>query len=300
MTQSNTPTTQSRLYGWGAQAMAYAVAIITAILVLSRLDDMHQLLALFIADVVATCVIFGFSVLFNNSSLYDPYWSVQPPMLALFWLLQTSENQPDALRALAVMVFVWAWAIRLTANFLYGWRGLKHEDWRYQDLRKKTGRAFWLVSFTGIQLLPTILVFLGCVPFMSALSSGVRPFNLIDAAAILVMIIGLYLETVGDVQLHRFAKVARSVPKTLDTGLWRCSRHPNYLGELMFWWGLAMFGVAAGGGWPMLIGAASITVLFVFISIPMIEKRHLERRADYAAYKDRVPMLLPFPASRKK
>jgi steroid 5-alpha reductase family enzyme len=261
------------------------------------LRQSNPIAALLVADVVATVIVFGFAYAAKNSSLYDPYWSVAPPLFVVYW--SALGNEANMLRATFVAVLVFLWGIRLTANFFYGWRGLDHEDWRYRNLREANGRAYWLVSLTGIMLLPTLLVFLGSLPLMPALYSKSAPLNGLDALALVLGILALFLETVADIQLHRYAGSHPKGGTTLQTGLWAWSRHPNYLGEILFWWSLSVFGFASGGGWWVWIGATCITALFLFISIPMIEKRHLVRRPDYRHYQQRVPMLIPLPWVRR-
>lgn len=276
------------------QLICYATALVGAVLAGMFVIDQHPLVIVLVADVAATFIVFGFSFGLRNSSLYDPYWSVQPVVIAAFWWWWPADVEPDAARRVVATVLLTAWAVRLTANFFYGWRGLGQEDWRYVDLRKKTGGAYWLVSLAGIHLFPTLLVFAACIPLMPALNTGGRAWNGWDIAATILMVAAVALETIADWQLHRFVRENREPGKTLETGLWAYSRHPNYLGEVLLWWGLALFGFAAGGGWWVFIGALAITLLFVFISIPMIEKRSLERRPNYGEYARRVPALVPF------
>ena len=261
--------------------------------------EQHPLVVLLLADVVATLVVFGFSFLLRNSSMYDPYWSVQPVVIAAFWWWWPTDAEPDSLRRILATVLLVAWSVRLTGNFFYGWRGLSQEDWRYVNLQKANGRAYLLVSLTGIHLFPTVLVYSGCIPLMPALNTGGRPWNAIDVLATIVTAVAVLLETAADWQLHRFVRTNTEPGRTLDTGLWAWSRHPNYLGEILLWWGLAFFGYAAGGPLWVFGGALAITLLFVFISIPMIEKRSFARRPEYAQYCRLVPMLLPFIPFRR-
>ena len=96
-----------------------------------------------LADLAATVVIFIFSVITNNSSMYDPYWSVAPVPIALFWLLQPGSNGFANPRHVLIFALLCLWAIRLTTNWATQWRGLDHEDWRYQDIQKQTGILYW-------------------------------------------------------------------------------------------------------------------------------------------------------------
>jgi steroid 5-alpha reductase family enzyme len=245
-------------------------------------------------------VIWLFSFISDNSSVFDPYWSVAPAVFIIyFWYSEfgLSFHAPwfTLVRFILLFVLVTWWGTRLTFNFLRGWKGMKHEDWRYVNFRKTTGVMYWAVSFLGIQLFPAFMVYTGCLSIWTALTAGVRAMNLFDILGILITGMAIWLETKADRQLHDFAHAHKGEGKTIDTGLWSISRHPNYLGEISFWWGLWFFAFAANPQyWWVIIGPVAMTLMFVFVSIPMIEKRLLERKSDYAGYRKRVPMLLPF------
>jgi len=137
----------------------------------------------FWADLAATVVVFAFSAAFRNSSFYDPYWSVAPIALVAFFLHVATPGVP-ALRQGVVAALVLAWGVRLTGNWARGWGGLGHEDWRYVDLRAKTGRiGYWFVSFFGLHSMPTLIVFLALLPLWPALATGARPLGWLDAIA---------------------------------------------------------------------------------------------------------------------
>jgi steroid 5-alpha reductase family enzyme len=274
-------------------ALAYALALTAAIGVAHALDGAHPLWIAFAADVVATMIVFAFSVAFDNSSFYDPYWSVAPVPLGIYFALQPTAAPA---RAVLVVLLLFVWAARLTYNFLRGWQGLDHEDWRYVDLRNKTGRAYWLVSLLGIHVFPTLIVFAGCLPMYAALANGSRPLNLIDAVASLVVILAIAIEAVADAQLRRFKlRSDRQPEEILDRGLWAWSRHPNYFGEMLFWWGLWLFALASGPGhaWTV-VGAIAITAMFHAISLRLIETRMLQRRPAYVERIRNVPAFVPY------
>jgi steroid 5-alpha reductase family enzyme len=110
------------------------------------------------------------------------------------------------------------------------------------------------------------------------------------------MVVAIVLETVADLQLRGFAANPANRGKTVDVGLWRWSRHPNYFGEITLWWGLWLFGLAAAPNWWWtIIGPLGMVALFLWISIPLMERRSLERRGDYAKYQKDVSVLLPWP-----
>ena len=252
------------------------------------------------ADVVATLVIFVFSRFYRNSSFYDPYWSVIPPLLAVYWFLFDAVPDVNTSRALLVIVLVWVWGIRLTANWATYWGGMKHEDWRYPLVRERAGpRGEMWVDLFGIHLFPTMQVFLGCLPIYAVMAGGTAPLGLLDLLAVLVTSGAIVIETVADLQLHAFIAKRRG-GDFIRSGLWAWSRHPNYFGELSFWWGLMLFGLAAAPQWWWWVapGALVMTAMFWFASIPLMDRRSVVRRPTYAQYMSEVSALIPVPPRR--
>jgi len=271
----------------------YVLAIFSAILAARLFSGYHPLIMIAAADFTATLVVFVFSLALNNSSAYDPYWSLKPFVIALAYFFIFSIDSLN-LRQWLVMAGIFLYALRLTSNFYRDWPGFSHEDWRYVNFRKTTGKAYWLVSFLAIHLFPTIMVYLGCLALMPILAGEGKPFHLMDLIAAFVLFGSILYAFIADEQLRDFREKPENKGKTIATGLWRLSRHPNYLGEIHTWWGLALFAYAAGfENWWTLIGPVAITTMFLFASIPMIEKRHLEKRPDYRDYIAGTPMLLP-------
>lgn len=249
-----------------------------------------------VADLAATLTIFVFSFAFQNSSFYDPYWSVVPPVIAAAWILGQPDG--DRTRQLLLIAALTFWGARLTGNWARGWTGLHHIDWRYVDIEKKTGWLFWPASFLGLHLFPTVIVLLALVPAWEAIRSP-TPAHTLDWIAAGVVVAGTLLEGISDNQLHRFK--ARNPPPDayIDEGLWRWSRHPNYLGEVLVWWGVWLFAVAAH---PVnvrtALGALAITAMMRFVSVPLMEQRMLERRPAYAEKMRTTSMLLLWPRLR--
>lgn len=294
-------------------AVAYAAGIVAAVFAGREMQGAHPLLVVAVADAVGTAVIFLFSLAFNNSSFYDPYWSVAPMVMVLYWSFDADQSGSDVIRQRVVAVLVWAWGARLTYNFLKGWPNARHEDWRYVNIRKANGRRYWLVSFFGIHFAPTAWVYFGCLAFYPAFTSA-RPFGGADVFAALFTAGAIALEAVADRQLWKFRRANPEPGAIMKSGLWRTSRHPNYLGEISFWWGLYFIGVSAdlrvvgerfapGWGhptpWWTIAGPLGITLLFVFISIPMINKRHLARRPGYADHMRVTSALIPVGRKRR-
>ena len=276
--------------------LAYAVAFVAALAVGYRVEFEHPIAVALAADLVATAVIFGFSAAFRNSSFYDAYWSVAPPAIAIYWAQRPEVVGVNPIRLALVIAVILLWAVRLTWNWNRGWAGLGHEDWRYRDIQKKTGVFYWLVSFGGIHMAPTLWVFLGMLPVYAVMAVGTVPFGPLDLVAFAVTLGSIWIEARADKQLVRFRASGPAPEEFLQSGLWRRSRHPNYFGEMGFWWGLWLFGVAANPAWWWtVIGPIAITLMFRFVSLPMIETRMAERRPAYAEFAKRSSMVVPWP-----
>lgn len=295
--------------------LAYALALLAGLATASALATQPLWLRAAAADVVATVVIFVFSLACDCSSLYDPYWSAAPLPIVLWLALAPGSAEVPMLRRILVVALVGAWGVRLTANWVRGWRGFSQEDWRYVDLRHSTGGAYWLVSLLGLHLMPTVTVFLGLLPLFPALghaaplspAAAPAPLGALDVLAALVTAAALLLEAVADEQLRAFRRAHPASGPICTRGLWGRCRHPNYLGEISLWWGLFLFGLAARpqvresllATAVLVSGPLWITLLFTLITLPMLDRRSLVRRPDYREHMRRLPALLPLgPRSR--
>jgi steroid 5-alpha reductase family enzyme len=275
---------------------AYVVAIAVAAAWLWWGPSTDRLwLDTFIADVLATVVIFAFSRFYRNSSFYDAYWSVIPPLLLFYWWSQAGPGV-DQLRCWLIAIVVVLWAVRLTANWVYAFPGLHHEDWRYPMLKQRAGRWEVVVDLVAIHLIPTVQVFLGMVPVYVAVTRPGTGLTWLAAVAFVIGVAAVALELVADVQMHRFVRECRP-GDVMDRGLWSWSRHPNYFGEFSFWFALALFGISAApaDAWWLIIGTVGILAVFLGASIPMMETRSLERRPAYQDVVDRVSRFVPRP-----
>lgn len=244
----------------------------------------------------ATVLVWVVSARTDNASTYDAYWSVAPATMALGLAAAAAVGGADAdpVRGAAAVLLVLAWAWRLTANWLRGWGGFGHEDWRYVRIREQTGIFWQPVNLSGIHLMPSVMTWAGSLPLVPVLTEPGTPLGALDALGVALAALGIWFEWRADEDLHAFRQRRRDASELLDTGIWGRCRHPNYLGEMLFWWGLGVLALAsAPGAWVWLAGAVAITALFLGVSIPLIETRLTERKPAYAAYRARVPMLLP-------
>ena len=289
---------------WGVliSAATYIVALVVAVLVVCAAGFAHPLADLGLGTLVATVVVFAVSAVVDNSSIYDPYWSVQPLAIAGYYLWTVwAGGAAGAVggvgaRQIIVTVLIFLYALRLTSNFYRDWPGLTKEDFRYVSFRRRFGRLYWPVSFVGIHLFPTIMVFLGCLPLYALTRTGAAGLGWLDGLGLAVTLGAVVLAFVADEQMRAFRSRPGNRGCIMQSGLWARSRHPNYLGEVLTWWGLWLFALAADlEWWWTVVGAAAITALFVFVSVPMMEKRILATRAGYAEYREETPMLVLRP-----
>jgi len=262
-------------------------------------NSLQPILIAFIADIAATLFIFALSSYFKNTSLYDPYWSVAPIVIVIYWLLSERSFSNLTARQIVVLLLVSVYCVRLTSNWVRGWHGLSHEDWRYTKYREEKPMIFWFINLTGLQLMPTILVFLGCISLFPVATSVDSSIGVLDGIGIVVTATGILMETISDEQLRRFKKTKEN-GDIMTKGLWTVSRHPNYFGEIIFWWGLYFFALSISiKHWWMIIGPIAITILFFTVSIPMMEKRLAEKYPKYLEYKKRVSILIPWFVKKK-
>jgi steroid 5-alpha reductase family enzyme len=280
--------------------LAYATAGVMVWLVYDAVSILHPLLIVLILDILATLVIFLFSVMFNNSSLYDPFWSVAPPVILLFWVFHEQTLEALTLMQVLILSLALLWSIRLTMNWMIRWKGIRDEDWRYVSFRFKYLEQYWTFSLFGIHLFPTIMVLLGCLSVYPALVHHEGVMGLMEWIAFLVTLSGILIETIADAQLRRFSR-EESGSDFQDKGLWKYSRHPNYFGEILFWIGLFLFSTGMPDFyWYILPGPLFMILMFYTISIPMIDRRMLRRRTGYRHYMKYTSALIPFPPGKLK
>ena len=149
--------------------LAYALAIGAAFGIGYGLTILtwHPLWITLVADVGATIVIFIFSIIFKNVSFYDPYWSVHPIVIAVYWMQLPQAAGANPVRQMIIIGCVAFYCTRLTLNWVRGWKGLHHEDWRYVKFRKENPKTFPLIAFFGLEMMPTLIVYLSCIALRS-------------------------------------------------------------------------------------------------------------------------------------
>lgn len=267
--------------------IATVIGVISFNLLKGQVDVIWNIL---IADVIATVFVWIVGIIFKTASIYDPYWSVQTPIIYVLLMIEYKTFNFGNVLFLAFILF---WAIRLTYNFIHGFNDISYIDWRYAHYRDTTGKWYQIVSLFGIHLVPTIIVYAASLPAFMYVINGAE-FNLFNIIGLVIMLLGTLLELVSDLNMIRFKKIRKSKEEIINVGLWKYSRHPNYLGEIIFWYGVALVFILSNlSSWYLIIGAILNTLLFLFISIPLAENHLKTYKSGFEDYKKRTRMLLP-------
>ena len=274
------------------RAVSFAVIFIVYILagaggiIVYNLLSTPVWLSLLIADIAATIITFLFSCILSNASVYDPYWSVQPIVIMVALSIKNGFHEA----AFWAMVAVVIWGIRLTLNWAYSFKNLNAQDWRYTMLYKKSGKFYPLVNFFGIHLFPTLVVYACILPAVYLFN---EPFELTSEGVVcfLISIGAVVLQATADHQMQSFRQKHHG--ELIHAGLWKHSRHPNYLGEILMWWGIGFYSIlTVKGHFYLLSGAFVNTLMFIFISVPLAEGRQSEK-PGFEEYKKQTRMFLP-------
>ena len=274
-------------------AVIYVIAGVAGWLLFTFTDSLivHPIVRLFVADVLATLVVWAFGLLYENVSVYDPYWSVFPPVVFLLWTFYTGVwSYPVVL----LLVASWYWGWRLTRNWVITFKGIAHEDWRYTKYRSLHPVLFHLINLFGLNMVPTFVVFAAMLPGLKLYEVPFPDFGpgsmVVGGIGCFVCLAAATIQLIADKQIHDFR--AAHPGQCCDVGLWKHGRHPNYFGEISFWWGIwIMYAAFEGMDW-FVCGPIAMTALFMVISIPLMEKRQLANKPGYAEYRRKTRILI--------
>ena len=230
------------------------------------------------------------SLALRNSSIVDMWWG--PGILligAAYAITSKSEGERDSV----VLVLLTAWALRLAWHI--GARNIGHgEDFRYAKWRRERGASWWWFSYFKVFVLQAVIAWIVSMPLYYAITSPTPvAFNAWDVAGGITFVVGYVFEAVGDDQLRRFKNNPDNKGRVLDSGLWRYTRHPNYFGEAVLWWGFGLFSVATGG-YAGLIGPAIMTFLLIRVSgVALLEQTLTSTKPGYVEYIRRTSSFFP-------
>lgn len=283
-----------RRTGQTTMLLAYLATALLAVIVWQLGSGEAAWLRTLTAGLAGTGLLWLVGALRGNPSVFDPYWSIAPIGVAMAWAYDPASAGACVIRQFVVLCLVCAWGMRLTYHWWRTFPGLEHEDWRYTDMRRASGRLFPAVNLVVIHFLPTLMLLLACAAMYPALVTGTRDWGLLDGFASLWTLAAIGLEARADREMRAFRARPREAGSVYEAGVWAWLRHPNYLGELSFWWGLWLFSMAADpdAAWSA-AGPAVITAMLVLYSAPALDRRMAQRSPTYREYMARVPSLLP-------
>ncbi len=230
------------------------------------------------------------SILIRDASIVDLVWGLGFVVVAWVGYIR---GEIDTLtdRQSLLLILVTVWGLRLSAYL--AWRNIgSGEDFRYQAMRRRAGSRFPLISLFTVFGLQGILMWVVSLPVQVGMQID-RSLGILAGVGTVLCAIGVFFETVGDLQLARFKKDPDSAGKVMDRGLWRYTRHPNYFGDFMVWWGLFLI-AADGGAWWTFVGPAVMTALLMrYSGAGLLEKTIGERRPGYREYARRTNAFFP-------
>lgn len=285
-----------RFIGLSALLLVYSLAIVLGIFLYIVLTNngMNDYFAVLIADVAATVLVWLSGVILKTASAYDPYWSLQTLVIYLSLLIKNNNWHVGTILLLVVLVL---YSARLTINFIVGFHSLGYVDWRYRMLKEKSGKFYQAVNLLGICMFPTLVVYLATLPVI--VYASITDFSILDIIGLSIITLGTLLELIADTQMKAFVKIRKDRSEVLNRGVWKYSRHPNYLGEISIWFGVALTLILSHFNyWYFFVGAIINLSMFLFISIPMEEKHFKEYKPDYEQYKKETHMLLILPKKK--
>lgn len=253
------------------------------------------MLAAAIAIAALMIVTWLISLVLRDASIVDIIWGFGFVVVAWAVRLQGDTNTG---RQWLLVILVTIWGLRL-AGYLF-WRNVgEEEDYRYRAMRRRWGPRFPIISLLTVFTLQGTLMWIVSIGVQLGQVDDSPDVGLLGFVGVAVWIVGFGFESIGDVQLARFKSDPENEGKVMDRGLWRYTRHPNYFGDCMAWWGIALIAAETGiGAWGIL-GAVVMTILLLRISgVALLERGLKKRKPDYAAYVERTSAFIPMPPKR--
>ena len=241
--------------------------------------------------VAAMSAVWLISLRLRDASIVDVFWGAGFTILAIFYAV-TTDGLPARQLMLSALVVIWG--IRLSVHILRRNTG-KPEDPRYAAWRVAGGESYWWKSYFKVFLLQGVLMWLIAMPLLVAQASPTADnLTVLDGLGAAVWAIGFLFESVGDAQLSRFKADPANRGKVLQSGLWRYTRHPNYFGDAVVWWGYFLIALAVPGGAWTIFSPLLMTFLLMRVSgVTLLEKGLKQSKPGYAEYVARTSAFFP-------
>jgi len=237
--------------------------------------------------------VWALSVARQDASVVDVFWGVG---FGFVGLVSYGACDAPTSRARLALALTLLWGVRL-ALYL-SWRNAgQGEDFRYAAMRRRHGDRFAWVSLYSVFGLQAALCWLISLPVQAAIASaGPAALGLLDALGVALFALGFFFESVGDLQLARFKADPLNRAKVMDRGLWAWTRHPNYFGDTVVWWGLFALALSTPVGIFTLPAPLLMTFLLLRVSgVALLERSLVKRRPEYKEYMERTSAFFPRP-----
>ena len=247
--------------------------------------------------VSAAVILWLVSLRTRDVSIVDIFWGLG---VAGVVDIAAWAGQAGGSRTSAVLFLVNLWGLRLAAHIWARHSNVQGgEDHRYAAMRQKFGAKWWWLSLFQVFLLQAVLIWFVPAPLVAAVLYSHVPLGWLDYGGIAVAGLALIFESLADFQLAAFRADPGNKGKVMDRGLWGWSRHPNYFGESLMWWGYFAIGFGASHQWWLILSPILITFLLLQVSgIALMEEKMDERRPGYAEYRRRVSAFVPWPKKK--
>lgn len=237
------------------------------------------------------------SLALKNSSIMDIMWGFGFLIVAWFYFIYSAEGLIS--RKLLMSFLVTIWGLRLSAHIYLRNKG-KGEDFRYKNWRMQYSNKWWWFSFFKVFLLQGFLMWIISAPLLGSQFGGRNnPIGFIDFLGALLWIVGFSMEALSDYQLSVFKSKPVNKGKVLDSGLWKYSRHPNYFGEALQWWGFFLISAAAGNVWTIFSPSLMTFLLLKVSGVSLLEKSIVKNKPGYKEYIEKTNAFIPwFPKAK--
>lgn len=251
--------------------------------------------------ITVTTLLWLLSLRLKDASIVDLFWGLGFVIVA--WVTRLQLESPSPM-SLALPIAATLWGVRLSTYLAKRNLAPGHgEDKRYAVMRAARPQTFWRWSLFAIFWFQGVLCLIVALPLVVGQWAG-RPQDLaspsvLEVIGLAIFAIGLSVQTVADLQLARFKRDPQSQGQVMDKGLWRYSRHPNYFGEALLWWGIYVSVLPIPEARWTLVGPLLITVLLLKVSgVSLLEKTIVDRRPKYADYIRRTSAFVPWPPKK--
>lgn len=226
----------------------------------------------------------------RDVSVVDVFWGPAFGVAAVVYYTRAAD--PGIASALGLIAVI-LWALRLAVHLGVRWLRKGEEDYRYAAMRAEHGESFGRRSLLTVFWFQAVLAWILSVPILAVVNRPGDP-GAWGLAGLGIFLVGFAWEAVADLQLSRFRRDAGNRGKVLESGLWRYSRHPNYFGEAMLWWGLYLMAVDAGAAWTVFAPVGMTFLLLRVSGVPLLEPHLEETRPEYRDYARRTPAFVPW------